>query len=286
MINVKIAVTACVLAAAATACSNHNEPKAKPEATSRIRTVLEQADSNTIVPLLVGDTLHVSSATVEFYRGRRWRPAWVDGDKPTEAGESILKALSQTETDGLNPNRYRYDLVRNIAATIGADKLGDEGEAKNGADLDILLTEAFTRYALDLSQGTLNPDSSGLKWRIPRGAMPKRNLLRALQRGASAEELVARIRPVVPQYGRLANVLQRLEKVRVSGGWPTVPEGKAAKGDSSDVVVALRQRLARSEDPREVAYARRGEARAAYYDADLYLALQHFQQRHGIDSDG
>jgi murein L,D-transpeptidase YcbB/YkuD len=74
--------------------------------------------------------------------------------------------------------------------------------------------------------------------------------------------------------------------VSAQGGWPAVPGGEAARGDSSDVVSLLRARLAASEDLREAALAQRGAARPAVFDHDLFLALQHFQQRHAIDADG
>ena len=274
------------LLAVAAACSKSSEPKAKPEATTRIRAQLENSDSAKVVSLSGGDTLHVSQATIDFYRRRNFRPAWIGGDDPTEQGKGILTVLSQTETDGLNPARYQYDVVQGMAKVLSSKGKTGEEEARFGADLDVLLTEAFTRYAYDLAQGTLDPDSSGLKWRIPRGAIPKENMLRALQRGVSAQDIIRKIRPVVPQYGRLARVLARLDTIKTSGGWQTVPEAKVQKGDSSDAVAKLRNRLARSEDPREAAYSQRGANRPDVYDHDLFLALQHFQQRNGIDADG
>src|SRR5205085_936021 len=45
-------------------------------------------------------------------------------------------------------------------------------------------------------------------------------------------------------------------------------------------------RLAKSEDAREATYAQRGAQRPAFYDHDLFLALQHFQARNGMDDDG
>lgn len=261
----------------------------KPEARQRIQNVLEKADSSTVVSLVAADTLHMSAATVDFYRKRRWRPAWVSDDELTDQGKSILKALSMSEQDGLNPSRYRYDIIRNMLAAIDADddkKLDEFAKPQYAADVDIILTEAFTRYALDLAQGTLDPDSAGLEWRIPRGSVPKGNLLRAMVKGTDAQQLIQRIRPNAPQYARLMNVLARLHEVRARGGWPKVPEGDIKKGDSSAVVLALRNRLSMSEDVREAAMAQRGAARPMVFDQDLFLALQHFQNRSAIDNDG
>ncbi|MGQ0561932.1 MAG: L,D-transpeptidase family protein [Gemmatimonadota bacterium] len=278
---------ACVLAIAAAACGRADKATATPEARARIRAVLENADSATIISLIAGDTLHLSDATIDFYQRRRWRPAWAD-EELTDQGTRIVQVLGATEQDGLSPLRYRYDVLRRMVLSLdnGAESLDETAQPQYAADLDILLTEAFARYALDLAQGTLSPDSAGLDWEIPRGGVPKENLLRALVRGTEPAELVQQIRPTAPQYGRLMNVLARLKEVQQAGGWPAVPEGGARRGDSSAVVLALRARLSASEDVHERTLAQRGAARPAVFDRDLFIALQHFQQRHAIDADG
>lgn len=283
---------ACALALALGAAACDRGDDATPAARQRIRQALQQADSTTIVSLVAGDTLRISATTIEFYRGRGFRPAWINDDELTNQGERIVRVLSATEQDGLTPLRYRYDVVQKMVEALsvegGADdgELVDETEAKYAADVDLVLTEAFSRYALDLAQGTLDPNSAGLRWEIPRGTVPKANLLRALAKKADPEELVQRIRPRAPQYARLMNVLARLHELRAQGSWPIVPEGDAERGDSSDVVSLLRARLAASEDVREATLAQRGAARPAWFDDELFLALQHFQQRHAIAADG
>jgi murein L,D-transpeptidase YcbB/YkuD len=168
----------------------------------------------------------------------------------------------------------------------GDRELSEELEAKYGGELDLLLTEGFTRYALDLATGTLDPKQGGLEWNIPRGAVPKENLLRALSKGDDPEEIVDKVRPVAPQYRRLMHVLSRLQDVKKRGGWKPIEAGDAAPGDSSPVVALIRQRLMMSEDQREAAMAARGGQRPMVFDQDLHLALKHFQERHAIDGDG
>lgn len=282
-------LTACAVAIGLAACSKgDNGAIAKPEARERLETVLGSADSTTVVPLLAGDTLHLSASTINFYRSRRYKAAWATEDDLTAQGKKIAAAVAGSESDGLSPNRYRHDVIVKLLAAIkdGSASLDETARAQYAADLDILLTEAFTRFAYDLAQGTLNPDSAGLKWRIPRGGVPKANLLKMLAKGEDPESIIQRIRPGAPQYGRLQNVLARLEESRKNGGWPTVPAGEAKRGDSSDVVVQLRARLSASEDQREATLAQRGASQPAVFDRDLFLALQNFQTRNGVDADG
>ena len=271
------------------ACSSGGDAIQQPEAEARLKTVLESADSTTVVPLIAGDTLHLSTATIDFYRNRRYRAAWATEDDLTDQGKKILASVAASRKDGLSPVRYRYDVIQKILTSMKTDgnaSLDEGARAQYAADLDIMLTEAFTRYANDLARGTLAPDSGGLDWKIPRGQVPKANLLKALAKGDEPEALIQQVRPSAPQYARLQNVLDRLEEAQKKGGWSTVPAGDARRGDSSDVVVQLRARLSASEDIREATLAQRGAARPAFFDRDLFLALQHFQQRNAIDADG
>lgn len=272
------------------ACSRGTREAIKePEAQARLQSVLEGADSTTVVPLIAGDTLHLSTATIEFYRGRRYRAAWATKDGLTGQGQKINAAVAGSQKDGLSPIRYRHDVIGKLLTSIKADgdaSLDETARAQYAADLDMMLTEAFTRFANDLAIGTLNPDTAGLDWRIPRGGAPKANLLKALARGEEPEALLEEIRPVAPQYARLQTVLARLEESRADGVWPTVTAGDAKRGDSSEVVAQLRARLSASEDQREATLAQRGAARPAVFDRDLFLALRNFQQRNAVDADG
>ena len=216
MKNLTRSFTVCALAIGIAACSKGDDGAiAKPESKERLQTMLEKADSTTVVPLVAGDTLHLSTATIDFYRRRKWRAAWATEDNLTDQGKKILSAVAGADADGLSPVRYRYDVIQKMLASLKTDQnaaLDDAARAQYAADLDLMLTEAFTRYAYDLAQGTLAPDSAGLKWRIPRGGIPKANLLRALAKGDDPQGVIQRVRPTAPQYGRLQKVLLRLEE--------------------------------------------------------------------------
>jgi murein L,D-transpeptidase YcbB/YkuD len=289
--------SAILLAVAlATACggsqdTNSGNAEAAPKGGPRghLQSLLQSADSGKVVALVMGDTLHLSDATIQFYKKRRFRPVWSEDDKLNDQGQKLSKVLRETERDGLNPLRYRYDVVTKMSQAFereGEGELSEALESRYGAELDLLLTEGFTRYALDLSTGTLDPAAGGLEWKIPRGAVPKQNLLRALSKADDPEGIIEKVRPTAPQYRRLMHVASRLHDVKEKGGWQPIAAGKAAPGDSGAPVEALRKRLMASEDEREAAMAARGAERPMFFDQDLHLALKHFQDRHGIDGDG
>lgn len=285
--HTRLHLLAAALTVTAGACGMIDNDDAGTQA--HIQRLLQNADSGSVVTLAGGDTLHLSDATIEFYRDRKYRPVWSAGDKLNDDGKKLREVLGSTERDGLSPVRYRFDVAQKMTAAFedeGEAELSEELEARYGGELDLLLTEGLTRYAFDLATGTLDPEQGGLEWNIPRGAVPKKALLRALSKGGDPEEIVDKVRPTAPQYRRLMHVLSRLEDVKKRGGWQPIEAGEAAPGDSSPVVATLRRRLMMSEDQREAAMAARGGQRPMVFDQDLQLALKHFQERHGIDGDG
>ena len=284
-----LALAAFVFAAGVTGCGGGGEsPEVRRGSVDRIRAVLSAAtDSGTVVGLVAGDTIGVSQPTVEFYRRNRYRPVWTDGGRLTEQGAAVHAAVAGAGADGLDPMRYGHGVAAQLIAAVEAkDGLDDAALAGYLADLDVVLSEGFMRYATDLARGTVDPDASGESWRIPRSDEPTEAVLRSAVRGDVAQ-IVQQMRPNTPYYGRMMQALERLRTVQETGGWEPLPEGtKVEEGDSAEVVVALRARLARSEDPREAAMAQRGTDRPWIYDRDLRAALRNFQARHALDDDG
>jgi L,D-transpeptidase YcbB len=280
-----------VTAIAGSACSGAEaETQAERSPSERLRTVLGQAtESSAVLPLIVGDTVHVSAPVVHFYRRLRFRPAWTDGEDLDRA-RVVHAAIGRAGEDGLDPDRYGHAVAAQLIATLEAEgdaELDAEARAGYAADLDVVLSEGYMRYASDVVRGAIDPESVGKAWRIPRSDAPGVQILRSLVRGGDPVEVIGRLRPVTPYYGRLMNALERLRGIRDAGGWPQLPDDiKVAEEDSSDAVMLLRARLSASDDPREAQLARRGAARPAVYDRDLRDALRHFQGRHAIDGDG
>lgn len=174
---------------ALSACSGTSSADVDSAARTRIHTLLASEDSAAVLTLASGDTVYVSAATKTFYRSRRWRQAWVADGELSPKGRKMLVALGAAGSDGLDPENYRYATLSRTAASLEDDgpSLNDSTRIRQLADLDVILTEAFGRYATDLSQGTLDPNLAGLKWEIPRGAIPQTNVLGALANGAEPQ---------------------------------------------------------------------------------------------------
>jgi L,D-transpeptidase YcbB len=252
--------------------------------------MLRTLAADSVVHLASGDTLHVSAATVEFYRGRDWQAAWVGTKRPLEQGTALHEAIGRAPEDGLPPARYRHDLATGVLTRLeagGEARLSDSLRVRELAELDLLLTEGFNRLARDLVAGMLDPAEAGLDYRIAKDVQPDATVLNLVFAGETPAALVAQLRPSMPQYERLRVALLAFHDAESRGGWEPIDAGATLKeGERSEAVAQLRQRLVAGVDVDEAALARSGAADPSLFDADLKRAVQHFQDRHAITPDG
>lgn len=250
---------------------------------------LARALGGDVVELATGDTMVVGEGTRSFYEARRGAPAWMDGDDLTDEGEALFEALGGSAAEGLDPQNYRLAAATQLRQWLAdgkADSVGTE-VPRLVAELDLVLSEGMARYASHLAQGAIDPEASGLEWRIPREQAPEEDVLASLASGRAPAEIVAALRPKSLHYERFVRAYGRyLELANRGVQWPQIPEGASVKaGESSPAVALLRQRLAASPDPQEAELAQRG-TRPDLYDPQLEQALKHFQERHSIEADG
>jgi L,D-transpeptidase YcbB len=252
--------------------------------------MLQHVEADSVVYLSSGDTLRVSPATAEFYRGRDWTAAWVGSRNPLKQGTLLHSAIGSAWEDGLPPERYDHGLAAATLARLeakGEARLSDSLHALILADFDLLLTEGFNRLARDLVAGMLDPAQAGLDYRIDSEAQPDSSVLNRVLAGEAPASLVAELRPAIPQYERLRAALLGFHEAESRGGWhPIATDAPLETGQRADAVAQLRRRLIDGVDVTESALARSGAVDSTLFDANLVLAVKHFQERHGIAPDG
>lgn len=254
-------------------------------AAEHMRALLESGEG--VVELPSSDTLQPNEHVLAFYDERGHQPAWTSGRELTQAGARLLEALGASSEDGLEPERYRFGEAKALSDSLSSGESSDSVAGVRAAQLDLVLSEGFARYAHDLVQGTLDPASGGLEWTIPRESLPEDRLILAAARMDDPGDLLRSLRPAHPYYRWLVQALAQYREAAERGGWPTVPEAASlAEGDSSTAVASLRARLIGGGDPEERRLAEDGAGRAAVFDAKLMEALERFQRRHGIVDDG
>jgi len=216
----------------------------------------------------------------EFYRQRDFTPAWVSDLGLTGMAHQLLEVLRASGDKGLCSDHYHLQelepLVGYEAESLRAGVLFD---AHYQALIDLLLTDAYFGYALDISGGKF-PPTPGLNRLRGRDRLPA-YLAQALVSGNVTESL-EKLEPSQPGYLALRDELQRLQALSAYGGWPEVPEGRILRpGMHDDRLLVLRNRLFFGGDLEP--YAAWDEED---YGPETEQAVRLFQSRHGLRDDG
>ena len=209
-------------------------------------------------------------ALARFYRPRDFAPAW-DGRDGLERASRLLQVLAAADAHGLTPARYHLEPIRARRRSVpGADT----------PEIELLLTDAFLRYARDVRAGRRPAGLEQPDWGIPATPFDGVSTLASVRSLTDFRALLSSLPPPGPDYARLVEALGRYRAIATRGDWTPVPASAAlTPGDDDARVAALRARLAQ-EDERVV---RTGDTR---FDDRLGDAVRRFQARHGLAQDG
>lgn len=115
----------------------------------------------------------------DFYKLRQDRPLWFQGGQPTSAAQALISLLTTARADGLDPDRYRIEDLRQALRRAS----GASGRSVGTADR--LLSEEFAAYVRDLK----NPPVTGLQYVDPALRLGPPSPLRALEDAAQSKSL-------------------------------------------------------------------------------------------------
>jgi murein L,D-transpeptidase YcbB/YkuD len=220
---------------------------------------------------LGGETFRGSAGLPCFYERRGYAPAWIG----TQA-DALLGTLSRATEDGLNPEEYHAAGLRQLAA-----------QARSPAELselDLLLTDAFLRYAAHVQSGRVDPRDlySDCQASPPATDLPA--VLESALGAGNLQQVLADLPPPHEDYRRLRAALARYRQVAARGGWVDVPDGPTLRaGDQGERVAALRARLLQAAEADAAAPVPQGPD---LLDEPFVAALRAFQERHGLEPDG
>jgi murein L,D-transpeptidase YcbB/YkuD len=227
--------------------------------------------------LTVGqETIAAVRLIPKLYQDRDFRLIWT---RPAMV-ETLLTAIEEAPDQGLDPNDYHFEAIR---SRLDIAAQGLEGTTSL-VDLDLLLTDAFARYAFTLHFGKLNPEDIDPVWNLSRefteGGDGVELFSMALDTGSIREFLIA-VAPDLTEYRRFVAALKEYRELAEAGGWPTVSEGPVLEpGDRSPRVTELRARLAVTDGLETTA----GDPEL--FDEEVEEAVKRFQDRHHLDTDG
>jgi len=205
-----------------------------------------------------------------IYAALAERPIWSFDPAAEAAGRLLLEALAAAPQQGLGTDELHLSQLNAPDASPAAAVL---------AQRDVLLTDAFIRYASRLRGGAVPVSALGRDWGIVGNAFDPGAALLAAIRGGRLADLLHSLPPADPGYGALIGALQRYRAIVARGGWPHVFGAGEIKLDQADPRLAdLRRRLTLEQDLAPSAAGLDVEA--------LRAAVRLFQARHGLEPDG
>lgn len=232
------------------------------------------APSPAIQRLLDADTVKVGGSELDgdslrgLYRSRSFQPLWAASE---ERRAKLVEMLNEAGRDGLDPAAYNTSAIK--------ARLGAEGD--KAAELDLLLTDAALRYGRHLRLGRVGPADAEQDWQHPAQSFDAAAfLLKAAKDDALAG--FDALPPPYAGYAALREVLGKYRELRKGGGWKPVPTaGTPIKpGMEDDRIPAIRGRLAVTGDYPGA------DMDSRLLDDELVQAVQRFQARHGLETDG
>ncbi|HLJ64943.1 MAG TPA: peptidoglycan-binding protein, partial [Stellaceae bacterium] len=211
-------------------------------------------------PLLLAGRLLDRPLLTTLYERRGFLPLW-----DAERREGLRRAIAEGASHGLDPADYALPDFPDPAEVSPAHEL--------------LLTDAFLRYARALAQGRVVLHKDDPDWLIP---TPSFDAIAAVEEAArgTIQEIAASFAPHDPRYEALRQALARYRQWEAAGGWPKLPAKTSIRpGERGPAVATLRHRLAIE------GYLGRDNGNAKY-EAGLLTAVKAFQTAHGIRPDG
>ena len=250
----------------------------------RIRLEQDQPD----IPLNVqNQELFAKGEIHKFYTSRFFEPAWIKNGVLTELAYELRFEILQSKFDGLTPEDYHLNLINAFFSQFEANKKsGNTNELDDLAGLDLLLTDSFFHLAAHLEVGKVDPQSLTGDWEITHKTSKTSYpdlLATALEREQIRQPLET-LYPNLPMYKKGREVIRAMDEIRKKDtlNWKAVKVVKSIKvGESNGSIANLRERLTFWKYLESYSYEDENA-----YDSTMFVAVQKFQQRNGLEPDG
>jgi len=208
-----------------------------------------------------------------FYQDRSFKPIWTRDNGVKTKARVLLDELKHADQHGLNPANYS---IADIEERI------DSENPEVLAELDLLMSAVFVDFAQDLSTGRVVPSKINDEIHLMPHGPGALTVLDGAERAEDLGPYINSIAPKSPRYWRTKDALAHYRKIAAAGGWPTIAAGTVLKPGMSDArIVLLRQHLSIEGD-----LAAGADLTSTTYDDALKAAVEHFQERNGLNADG
>jgi murein L,D-transpeptidase YcbB/YkuD len=264
---VKLVAALCVLACLLAGRQSMSAVSEQAALTAALANQIKRPDN--FLPALAMDWTYLE----RLYSLRHYAPVWTSNSGPNPRASVLRQFLHVADLEGLNPSAFHLSAIESSWHRRSPDDL---------AALDILLSDAFFRYATQVRVGRLLPEDVDPQWHLGAPTIQPVSLLQKMLASADFETALRGLAPQQFGYQRLREALAHYRQLAANGGWPLLAQGTSLReGMSSTQIPLLRRRLIAEGDMQEtpVADTRR-------FDPAVKFAVDRFQVRHGLKVDG
>ena len=198
---------------------------------------------------------------------------WVSGNRLSQPGRDLIDYIAKLNQHGLNP--ARYDSTE-LQAMLDQEIAEDEIEAVSRK-----LQKAFHRVANAIGSGITDPTVSQKEWDREADSINPETLLQQVSRGLmDIDTILDSIEPQDARYQGLKNMLQALLELDQSEQVFVEADENLKPGADHESVTQLKNALITTGDLKQ------DTGSSSIYDTNLEMAVQRFQLRHGLDTNG
>jgi len=207
-----------------------------------------------------------------FYAKRDFLPIWLDFEGATDRARIFRDILVDSHLEGLEPEEYHVPALQ---------YLWRAKRSRSKARLELLLTDAFFRYSLEVSAGYKNPRAADIDWHV----RPKRiNVIKRLERVLVSNDIakvLTTFPPAHKAYQQLKGKLAYYRELSKKGKWQKVDYSPQLQvGMRHRVIPQIRKRLYQEE------YLDNADWTSDLFDDELDQAVRKFQTFYGHKVDG
>lgn len=198
---------------------------------------------------------------------------WLNDNELSKPARDLINYIARMDQHGLNSGRYNHN---DLQAMLDKEITEDDRDRVSSS-----LHRAFKKVANAIGGGIIDPTVSQQEWDREAVSIDTDTLLVQISRGLmDVDTAFSSIEPKDPRYQGLKDMLQALYKLDLSDQI-FVEAGKDLQpGGEDESVQQLKNALIATGDLKQK------NASSRIYDTDLEMAVQRFQLRHGLETNG
>lgn len=222
-------------------------------------------------------TADVRKAVLEYYKDSGFKPLWTENGNINARGLAVLDVLSKANLEGLEPLRYKPDVLLSYDGAVAQL----DGDGLGLAQFDVGLTIAALTYAMHVSGGAYEPERLSAYHDIKTERVTPDFAIKILTKSPYPAEYLHVLAPTHPTYVAMKAELAKLVEAKPPEA-PVFPDGKRVRiGQKDPRIENLRERLIAANFI-SVGDADAPEDKRAVLDKELAKALKRFQEAKGV----